>query len=208
MSFCLFLFFRTQVMCLVKSSCSTILVGFNSSRCRVWTTVGSKAAHELVEEAEEALQRVSPDTPTTWSVRVFLACSGASTISTVPYDGFSLRQRAAFKVKPKTAACETCTDKRTAVITNPNLKSFVSWSDLWLHWHRISISFFVICHPSGARPPRVWTDLSGWLTNCSAGLILVKSLTDWLIASDACFPACWPDRCKLNCPLAGWLVSW
>lgn len=119
--FVCFFFFCTQVMCLLKNSCSATLVGFNSSRCRVWTTVGSKAAHELVEEAEEALQRVSPDTPTTWSMRVFLACSGASTISTVPYDGFSLRQRAAFKVKPRTAACETCTDKRTAVITNPNL---------------------------------------------------------------------------------------
>lgn len=78
-----------------KNLCRTVAAGglflgfFPSSRCRVRTTVGSKAAHEPVEEAQEALQQLSPDTPTTWSMRVFLTCWGAPSRSTLPYHGSS-----------------------------------------------------------------------------------------------------------------------
>ena len=63
-----------------------VFVSFPSSRCRVRTTAGSKAAHEPAEEAQEALQQLSPDT---WNMRVFLACWGASSRSTLPYHGSS-----------------------------------------------------------------------------------------------------------------------
>lgn len=133
-------------------------------------------------------------------------------IATVPYHGFSLRLRAVYKVKPQTAACETCTDKRTAVIAMTHNKSKSkkpfehsnSWSASWLHRPGFYMSSVALCHSLWARPPPVWTDLPEWLTNWSTSLVLVESLADWLVASDACFPACLPVKCKPNGPLAGW----
>lgn len=182
---------------------------FNSSRCRVWTTAGSKAAHELVEEAEEALQQESPDTPTTWSMRVFIAYS----VQPPRYLQYPIMDShydyvLCTKLNPKQQRVKRAQTSALLsspwLITNPNPKSPNSWSALWLHRPGFYMSSVALCHSLWARPPPVWTDLPEWLTNWSTGLVLVESLADWLVASDACFPACLPVKCKPNGPLAGW----
>lgn len=131
---------------------------FPHHSCRVWTNVSSKAAHGPAQWTEWGHPTaVSPDTPTTWSTRIFIVSSGACEISTKLLQGvFSTTTCCVQSQTPKQQCFEACTDKQSTVIAVTHNKSkskelcerWNSWREPW-QWR-----------------PRVWCAAFEW--RCAA----------------------------------------